>query len=847
MIKKQMYKYKAITLILLLLISNIYLFAQAEETTLPITRYGLFIGANNGGANRVQLQWAQADARRMSDVMTEVGGIAPQNAYLLLDSSVEQLEEGFANINREIQRAKTNSRRVELFVYYSGHSDETGLMIGEEILSYRIFREFIDNSNADLRVAILDSCASGAFTRIKGGVRIQPFLVDDSSQMSGHAFITSSSADEAAQESDQIRASFFTYFLISGLRGAADHSGDGRISLNEAYEYAFAETLGKTQETFAGPQHPSYDINLNGSGDLILSDIQTTDSSILIPENIIGRILVQDSEGNIIAEINKLDERPMILALAVGRYIIFWEEGSLLARTEVNLNWGENESVSTSDFNIVDREFARSRGNSEPQVEVQTPETLAELVNDSQKKQVEGTADNSEKDSDKVQGEPLVTVDVDIHLSNLPDVEVDVNVDIDADLKPEVTQIPPPVEGTLVPFHLSFVPGLEIGAGSPIDTSVSIGFLSFVNQLNGFQYGMIINSAYNANGAQLSGIGNQTLAGFNGAQIAGIYNINGARGIGSQLSGIFNLNGADVLGAQISGIFNITEGQVFGGQVGGIFNKTEGKVYGGQVGGIFSMANEGLIGGQVSGIFNMTEGDVIGAQLAGIFNIAIEDVYGLQVAGVFNGADQVYGGQIGVVNVANEVYGVQIGVVNIADDLYGIPIGIFSWIKNGIHEVEYQFGSYNTHEFALVNGSNNFYTRLSMGVTTSDLHNDITMFPDLTFGIDFGFRALLNPLFINFDIGVKRGSIGDNSSERFASIVSETNYNWYPNARLVLGFELGDWSLGGFLGVNLSGYYRGGSATRQSYHPEDSSTMLFLGQGNNGLEIHPSLVFGVKI
>ena len=51
--------------------------------------------------------------------------------------------------------------------------------------------------------------------------------------------ITSSAAREAALESAEIEASFFSHHLISGLRGAADTSGDGLVTLAEAYQYAF--------------------------------------------------------------------------------------------------------------------------------------------------------------------------------------------------------------------------------------------------------------------------------------------------------------------------------------------------------------------------------------------------------------------------------------------------------------------------------------------------------------------------------------------------------------------------------------------------------------------------------
>ena len=57
---------------------------------------------------------------------------------------------------------------------------------------------------AAVRVVILDSCSSGSLTRTKGGSAKPAFRYDASFDMEGHAYITSSSAEEAAQESDRI-------------------------------------------------------------------------------------------------------------------------------------------------------------------------------------------------------------------------------------------------------------------------------------------------------------------------------------------------------------------------------------------------------------------------------------------------------------------------------------------------------------------------------------------------------------------------------------------------------------------------------------------------------------------
>jgi uncharacterized caspase-like protein len=93
-------------------------------------------------------------------------------------------------------------------------------MLGRERFDYKELRDQLKGVNADVQIAILDSCSSGAFNRLKVGMRRSPFLFDESTEAAGHAFLTSSSASEAAQESDEIGGSFFTHYLLIALSGA---------------------------------------------------------------------------------------------------------------------------------------------------------------------------------------------------------------------------------------------------------------------------------------------------------------------------------------------------------------------------------------------------------------------------------------------------------------------------------------------------------------------------------------------------------------------------------------------------------------------------------------------------
>jgi hypothetical protein len=73
------------------------------------------------------------------------------------------------------------------------------------------------DTRADVRVAIVDGCQSGALVG-KGGARAPGFEIRliDQLDASGEAMLTSSAADELALESREIRGSFFTHHLVSG-------------------------------------------------------------------------------------------------------------------------------------------------------------------------------------------------------------------------------------------------------------------------------------------------------------------------------------------------------------------------------------------------------------------------------------------------------------------------------------------------------------------------------------------------------------------------------------------------------------------------------------------------------
>ena len=337
----------------------------SQPVEAEVRRLILAAGANNGGVDRELLRYAVSDAEQFVEVLQEMGGLDPADVLLLRDPDLASFEQGLADLGRRVKAASRREDRLEVLLYYSGHADEEGLLLAGDHLGYQQLLDSLKTAEVAVRIAVLDACNSGTITRIKGGKPQPPFLIDESFDMRGYAFLTSSSADEAAQESDLIEASFFTHYLISGMRGAADVTGDGRVTLHEAYQFAFDETRARTLGTAGGTQHPAYEGQMRGTGGVVMTEVRRNAAGLSLDEALAGRISIRNTQQRLVAELNKSPGRAVELGLVPGNYALFletWDADWYLA--ELALTEGEFANVSTGDFRVLTPEDTKLRGGS---------------------------------------------------------------------------------------------------------------------------------------------------------------------------------------------------------------------------------------------------------------------------------------------------------------------------------------------------------------------------------------------------------------------------------------------------------------------------------------------------
>ena len=187
-----------------------------------------------------------------------------------------------------------------LILYFSGHGvrDEMGSLylavkntIRSRLRSTAIrtdyIREAMDQSRSKRQVLILDCCNSGAFpqgTKAEVGGMMG---MTRAFQGYGRFVLTASDATQFAWEGDKVigqtENSLFTHFLVKGLEGEADSDGDGKITVDELYDYAYDQISRVT------PKQTPTKSSSKQEGEIILRQITRLEDirPVSLPEDLI--------------------------------------------------------------------------------------------------------------------------------------------------------------------------------------------------------------------------------------------------------------------------------------------------------------------------------------------------------------------------------------------------------------------------------------------------------------------------------------------------------------------------------------------------------------------------------
>ncbi|MFX1355503.1 MAG: caspase domain-containing protein, partial [Promethearchaeota archaeon] len=206
--------------------------------------------------NLTELETPSHDAEALAEVLRDpaIGGF---EVTPLVNETQRIVLEAIAHLYQRRKRGDL------LLLYYSGHGikDDHGDLylavkdtetdiVSATAIDAAFVRNRIDKSGSQRKVVVLDCCHSGAFAdgfkaALGSSVGMKDVLAGSGY---GRVILTASNAFEYAWEGGELlgeaETSVFTHFLVKGLRtGAADLHEDGKIDLDELYDYAHGKVL----------------------------------------------------------------------------------------------------------------------------------------------------------------------------------------------------------------------------------------------------------------------------------------------------------------------------------------------------------------------------------------------------------------------------------------------------------------------------------------------------------------------------------------------------------------------------------------------------------------------------
>ena len=221
------------------------------------------------------------------------------------DDVLVLVNETSSKVGEAIDYFLSNRKPDDLLVlYFSGHGirDEYGSLylavkntnrarLRSTAIKSDFVREAMDQSRSRRQVLILDCCNSGAFpqgTKAATGISLGTASAFEAGY--GRIILTASDSTQYAWEGDKVIGetgnSLFTHFLVEGLEGRADSNGDGQITVDELYEYAYEKvklaTPKQTPSKFSSKQQGEIILREN----MRIEDIQ----SVPLPAELIHAI-----------------------------------------------------------------------------------------------------------------------------------------------------------------------------------------------------------------------------------------------------------------------------------------------------------------------------------------------------------------------------------------------------------------------------------------------------------------------------------------------------------------------------------------------------------------------------
>lgn len=193
------------------------------------------------------------DADSMYSYLTSATGAntPAENIKLLKNTDATK-----ANIKTAITEyfARATEKDKVIF-FFSGHGAEgafstydlkvkgeiNGKLDLENALTHEEVKEAFKNSKASMKLCFADACHSGSIIKNENSTARKEVFANSIKKLSMNqkslVIMMSSRASESSAVSPELKASYFAFNLIEGLKGKGDLNKDKKITIKELYSY----------------------------------------------------------------------------------------------------------------------------------------------------------------------------------------------------------------------------------------------------------------------------------------------------------------------------------------------------------------------------------------------------------------------------------------------------------------------------------------------------------------------------------------------------------------------------------------------------------------------------------
>ncbi|MBN1962456.1 MAG: caspase family protein [Deltaproteobacteria bacterium] len=285
-----------------------------------VVRYAIVVGNNIGiDANGKQpfppLQHAEREAISLYNRLIELANFdaSHKRTILLTGASRDEILKAAATIASQKKADEQLYDKVDsLFAFFfSGHGQSGRLLLQDKPLSTADLVQIFHKINATLQLGVFDACYSGSLdqaalaekgAKLTPGVNLFNELPQEVLLSEGSIWLVSSGAGEVSYEDSELGGVFMHFFTEALEKAPRDGIG---ITLDSIWDYTRRNTVAYTADRDRRQIPQQFVTRLKSSGPLYLSFPNNRSSTLILAEELKGRVILEYADGQFFEVIDK--------------------------------------------------------------------------------------------------------------------------------------------------------------------------------------------------------------------------------------------------------------------------------------------------------------------------------------------------------------------------------------------------------------------------------------------------------------------------------------------------------------------------------------------------------------